>query len=254
MDAYRQQSSADAKAIMKSGASTLESLTSSLAALPYTGNNSLSQAESAFVAKLAAGDVEAANDAVDAAYTVTRDALAMGSQHTRVLERFVTLHVPQMEDGNNFGVTVQLMFSKLLSDEREKMDKAISNTSKYYASRADAIDKFSHLPTSSVTQSKSTSTSSAKGGKDGDENKDSSSSSTEEKISTSDGGKINIHRVKALAALDAQYYIDLVSALQSMTDGYFVILDNLQKNWDKLENPRGKGYGGYGSGGSSMVY
>ena len=37
-------------------------------------------------------------------------------------------------------------------------------------------------------------------------------------------------------------------------DDYLIILDNFEKNMDKLENPRGKGYGGYGSGGSSMVY
>lgn len=158
------------------------------------------------------------------------------------------------QDGNNFGVTVQMMFNKLLKEEREKMEKALGETSKYYSSRADAIDKFSHLPKLSVTETKSTSKSSATGGKDGDENKDSTSTSTEEKTSTSDGGKVNMHRVKALAALDAQTYADLVGALQSMIDGYVVILDNLEKNWDKLESPRGKGYGGYGSGGSSMVY
>ena len=146
------------------------------------------------------------------------------------------------------------MFNKLLKDEREKMEKALSETSKYFASRADAIDKFSHLPKLSVTETKSSSKSSATGGKDGDENKDSTSTSTEEKTITSDGGKVNVHRAKALAALDAQTYVDLAGALQSMIDGYVVILDNLEKNWDKLENPRGKGYGGYGSGGSSMVY
>ena len=158
------------------------------------------------------------------------------------------------QDGNNFGVTVQMMFAKLLGEEREKMEKSLSESSKYYASRADAVDKFSHLPKSSVTETKSTSKSNATGGKDGDEKKDSASTSTEEKTSTSDGGKINAHRAKALAALDAQMYFDLVGALKSMTDGYILILDNLEKNWEKLENPRGKGYGGYGSGGSSMVY
>jgi hypothetical protein len=146
------------------------------------------------------------------------------------------------------------MFTKLLKDERDKMEKALESSSKYYASRADAIDKFNHLPKTSITETKSTSTSNAKGGKDGDENKVGVSTSTEEKILTADGGKINIHRVKALAALDAQVYVDLVSALQSMMDGYVVILDNLEKNWDKLESPRGKEYGGYGSGGRSMVY
>lgn len=254
MDSYRKKSAADAKSILESGISTVDSLTSSLAAFPYKGNDALSQAESAFVATLGEGDVKNANEVVDAAYKVTRDALFKGSDNMRVLERFVGLHIPQMEDGNNFGVTVQMMFSKLLTEEREKMDKSLSETSKYYSSRADAIDKFSHLPKTSVTETKSTSKSDATGGKDGDEKKESTSTSTEEKTSTSDGGEANLHRVKALAALDAQMYTDLVSALQSMLDGLVVILDNLEKNWDKLESPRGKGYGGYGSGGSSMVY
>eukprot|EP00581_Thalassiosira_minuscula_P007598 CAMPEP_0183703318 /NCGR_PEP_ID=MMETSP0737-20130205/1103_1 /TAXON_ID=385413 /ORGANISM="Thalassiosira miniscula, Strain CCMP1093" /LENGTH=254 /DNA_ID=CAMNT_0025930047 /DNA_START=44 /DNA_END=808 /DNA_ORIENTATION=+ len=254
MDSYRAKSVASAKSILESGVSTLDALTTALEAFPYKGSNAVSEAEAAFVTAIGEGDITKANEVVDAAYKVTRDALCTGAENTRVLERFVGLHIPQMEDGNNFGVTVQMMFSKLLKEEREKMEKALSETSKYYSSRADAIDKFSHLPKTSVTETKSTSKSSASGGKDGDENKESSSTSTEEKTSTSDGGKVNLHRVKALAALDAQTYIDLVSALQSMVDGYVMILDNLQKNWDKLENPRGKGYGGYGSGGSSMVY
>lgn len=256
MNAYRKKSAADARAILESGVATLDALTSSLASMPYTGNDALSKAESAFVAALGAegADVEKANEAVDAAYKVTRDALAMGSEQARTLERFVNLHVPQMEDGNNFGVTVQLMFSKLLKDEREKMEKSLSETSKYYSTRADAIDKFGHLPKTSVSETKSTSKSAATGGKEGDENKESTSTSTEEKKSTADGGKVNAHRAKALAALDAQTYVDLTAALQTMVDGYVVILDNLEKNWEKLESPRGKGYGGYGSGGSSMVY
>ena len=96
MNAYRQKSSAEAKAILESGVSTLESLTSALTGMPYRGDNALSQAESAFVAT-ATDDVEKANDVVDAAYRVTRDALANGARDTRVLERFVALHVPQME-------------------------------------------------------------------------------------------------------------------------------------------------------------
>jgi len=254
MNSYRKKSAADAKSILASGISTLDAITSSLGSLPYKGNDALSQAESAFVATLREGDVEKANEVVDAAYKLTRDALSMASQQTRVLERFVAVHVPQMEDGNNFGVTVQLMFSKLLNDERAKMEKSLSETAKYYSSRADALDKFSHLPKTSVTETKSTSKSNGTGGKDGDEKKESTSVATEDKTSTTDGGKVNLHRMKALAALDAQMYNDLLSALQSMMDGFLVILDNLEKNWDKLENPRGKGYGGYGTGGSSMVY
>merc|ERR1711862_768917 len=126
--------------------------------------------------------------------------------------------------------------------EREKMEKSLSETSTYWSSRADAVDKFGHLPKSSKTETKSSSKSNATGGKDGDENKESTSMSTEEKVTTGDEGKVNMHRVKALAALDAQMYVNLSSAPQSMT-GYVCILDNLLKNWEKLENPRGKNYG-----------
>ena len=173
----------------------------------------------------------------------------LSSHHRRLA--FVS---KQHQDGNNFGVTVQMMFAKLLKDERDKLEKSLSETSKYYASRADAIDKFTHLPKVSTTETNSSSQSNATGGKDGDENKTSNSTATEEKIATSDNGKVNVHRVKALAALDAQMYLDLVAALQSMRNGYIVILDNLEKNWTKLEEPRGKGYGGYGSGGRSMAF
>lgn len=119
--------------------------------------------------------------------------------------------------------------------------------------RADAIDKFSHLPKSTTTSTETSSSSSSTGGKDGDESKSASSTTTEKKSTKSDEA-VNMHRVKALAALDAQMYVDLLSSTQAVMDGYVIILDNLEKNWDKLENPRGKGYGGYGSGGSSMVY
>ena len=95
-DSYRTKSSADAKAVLSGGVATLDALTSSLAGMAYSGPDALSKAETAFVAALGDGDVEKPNEAVDAAYKVTRDALRMGAEQTRVLERFVGLHVPQM--------------------------------------------------------------------------------------------------------------------------------------------------------------
>ncbi|KAL3757838.1 hypothetical protein ACHAWU_006146 [Discostella pseudostelligera] len=273
-DSYRKQSAADAKAILDNGVPTLEALASALASMPYTGPDALGAAETAFASvDVFTVDVNKPNAVVDSTYTTVRNSLASAAENIRVLERFVGLHVPQMEvsdlglihastqplvanvlDGNNFGVTVQMMFAKLLKDERDKLEKSLTDTSKYYASRADAIDKFTHLPKISTTETKSSSQSNATGGKDGDENKTSTSTATEEKIARSDHGEANLHRVKALAALDAQMYMDLVAALQSMRNGYIVILDNLEKNWTKLEEPRGKGYGGYGSGGRSMAF
>eukprot|EP01082_Thalassiosira_pseudonana_P012682 g11441.t1 g11441 contig5:866206-866985(-) len=256
VSSYRTASSTDAKSLLNAGPATLADLTSILASAPHSAS-SLSDAESAFAALLASSSsVEQTNATVDTLYNSVRSALSTGVSQIRTLERFVMLHIPQMEDGNNFGVTVQMMFGKLLKEEREKMEKALGDSSKYYEKRADAVDKFTHLPKTSTSETTSTSSSTATGGKEGDESKTSSSTVKETKVTTpvDTSGMPNVHRVKALAALDAQMYMELMGALQSTVDGWCVILDNLEKNWEKLENPRGKGYGGYGSGGSSMVY
>jgi len=102
MDNYRKKSAIEAKAILESGISTLDALTSALSSMPYNTSTAaagaISQAESAFIATIGTGgDVEKANDVVDAAYKITRDALVLGSAHTRTLERFVGLHIPQVE-------------------------------------------------------------------------------------------------------------------------------------------------------------
>jgi hypothetical protein len=104
MDNYRKKSAIEAKAILESGISTLDALTLALSSMPYNtstaaAGGTMSQAESAFIAMIGSGggDVTKANDVVDAAYKVTRDALVLGSAHTRTLERFVGLHIPQVE-------------------------------------------------------------------------------------------------------------------------------------------------------------
>ncbi len=173
------------------------------------------------------------------------------SQHS--ILTIPTIHIPT-EDGNNFGVTVQMMMSKLLKEKREALEKTLAETSKYYSSRADAIDKFSHIAKTSKVETTSESTGKSTGGKDGDTNTTSSNTSVETKTSTGSVNKIDTTRVKSLAALDAQMYCELKFALEGMVDDYLIILDNFEKNMDKLEHPRGKAYGGYGSGGSSMVY
>jgi hypothetical protein len=103
MDNYRKKSAIEAKAILESGISTLDALTLAMSSMPYTtstaAGGTMSQAESAFIAMIGSsgGDVTKANDVVDATYKVARDALVLGSAHTRTLERFVGLHIPQVE-------------------------------------------------------------------------------------------------------------------------------------------------------------
>eukprot|EP00956_Cyclotella_meneghiniana_P003769 scaffold4568_cov74-Cyclotella_meneghiniana.AAC.12 len=136
---YRIQSATDAKFILESGLSTLESLSAALtASAPYQGPTALSTAEAAFVTSISS-NVEAPNATVDAIYKTTRDAATMATANIRTLERFIGLHVPQMEDGNNFGVTVQMMMTKFLKEERERCDKVLSESSKYYSNRIQSM-------------------------------------------------------------------------------------------------------------------
>merc|ERR1712226_1434083 len=64
---------------------------------------------------------------------------------------FITLTIPQMEDGNNFGVTVQLALLKQITEAREKNDSAMEDLMKYGGSRAEALEKCK-LPSVAVTQ------------------------------------------------------------------------------------------------------
>jgi len=132
---YRTQSAKDAKTILESGLTTLDSFASALSAsAPYQGPTALSTAETAFLATIST-NVELSNEIVDTLYKTTRDACVLATSNIRTLEHFIGLHIPQMEDGNNFGVTVQMMMSKFLKEERERCGKILSESSKYYASR-----------------------------------------------------------------------------------------------------------------------
>merc|ERR1712226_1823774 len=68
-----------------------------------------------------------------------------------IVEQYITLTIPQMEDGNNFGVTVQLALLKQITEAREKNDAAMEELMKYSGSRAEALEKCK-LPSVAVTQ------------------------------------------------------------------------------------------------------
>ena len=96
---------------MASFPSDLSRMSSSLASLfPHA---SLSAAGAAFSSQL---DTNAADNAGNAQVTVAlaavRDEIAAAVENIQVVERWIALSTPQMEDGNNFGVSVQMMVAK----------------------------------------------------------------------------------------------------------------------------------------------
>ena len=155
-----------------------------------------------------------------------------------------------MEDGNNFGVTVQMTISKALKEVRESLVKKMEFIPSFYSSRADLIDKFG-LTKSTVSKTKTTTKSDVKGGKEGDESKESVTEVTEMKSTGSASLDLDsklYSRFMALVKLDVNCYVNARMGMVECRDSLLMILDNVEKNMEKLSSP--KGTGGYG--GNSM--
>jgi len=165
--------------------------------------------------------------------------------HIQTLEQFISVHVPKIEDGNNFGVTVQLTVSKYLTESRDKMEEMMPLFPNYLKERAEAVEKLSCIPKSTLTETKTKSSSESTGGKDGDENKTSSSVTKEEKtVGTIEAAKEkDYYKLKHIVAIDVQCFSKMRLSLNKCIKWYLTVLDNMEKNKSKLTSPKGSGAG-----------
>merc|ERR1739845_289432 len=99
--------------------------------------------------------------------------------------------------------------------------------------RAEAVEKLD-LPKSTIFETKTVTNSQTTGSKDVDENKSSETSVKEEKISSSIKGANFDYRRQHLLSLDVQFYRTLRCGLIDCYDSYLTILDNVEKNKEKL--------------------
>jgi len=213
----------------------LESLESSFkTSFPYP---SLSAASADFGASATA----ASNEKVSSCVSLALDALSSISQDAQTLENFLYLHIPQMEDGNNFGVSIQLAALKQLSELQDGVTKHMDALAGYANARADLQDKLT--PTVSKSISKSTST------KDG-KTEESITETSDEKTNESLGGAIQAGRLAAIVACDTLYYSKAQRALQTVLTLYIASLDFVNKNMAKIEKPKNEG----GHSGFSSMY
>jgi hypothetical protein len=217
--------------VLDDGVGKLESLEASFTeCFPYT---SLSAASADFSSLGVNADK---NEKVVKAVTTVLDAITSMTQDAQTLATFLHLHIPKMEDGNNFGVTVQLALLKELSDLQEAVTKGVDDLSGYHNARAEALGKLS-LPSTSSSVTKSTSVTTTDGTQE-----DKTCAATEEKKSTNDNsGPVYAARVSALVAVDTLYYAKAQRVFQSNLTLYLAALDFLDKNKDKLEMPKGAG-------------
>lgn len=206
------------------------------------GVTSLSEVEKSFQAAIAKDPTDIPLSKAIESYI---DILSKCIDQILTIERFITLHMPKMEDGNNFGVTVQMTVSKALSEARESMTKKLDAIPSYYSSRADAVDKLG-LIKGTVSKTETKSVSEATGGKDGDEKKTSQTSVEEVKTVGNDseksGAAIKL-RLLHIASLDVQCYSNIRYGLLDSMNTYLMIVDNVEKNKEKLTEPKGSSGG-----------
>lgn len=168
-----------------------------------------------------------------------REYIATVVTNIRSIEKYISINFPAIEDGNNFGVSVQLTILKMLKESRESLVSEIKKLGvTYYETRANVVDKVGlknkSVSTTSAT-SKSDTTSSIEGEKSG--SKSSSSTNTEEK--ESGPSALDSYRMYHLLAVEVQAYFDARNAMSLTIDNYCSVLDNVEKNYEKLSAPKG---------------
>lgn len=195
------------------------------------------------------------NAKLTAAITTTLDVVDAVLNDMATLEQYITLSLPKVEDGGNFGVTIQMGALKTLSETKEKLEKACEEVSKYYSARADALEKCK-LPASSKTTTKTNSQSSSQGNttEKGDQTSTETKTATEDKESSTTNtlaAPEASYRSQAVVAVDVLYYQKTKSLFRSAVLGLTAALDYVDKNAAKIAQPKGSSGS---NGGFSTMY
>jgi hypothetical protein len=174
-----------------------------------------------------------------------RTVLESATDSLNKISLFIALRMPKMEDGNNFGVTVQLHVMKELKDTIEKLESKLDDLPSYFSKRADAVDKLG-MPSTSTTDTKTNSSSDSNATKTGGEKegteaeqKKSDSATQETKTTSTTQSAAQLWRQQHVVSIDVAHYANLKRSLMFVIHSYLILLDYVEKNQSKLEKPKG---------------
>ncbi|XP_027011618.1 proteasome activator complex subunit 1 [Tachysurus fulvidraco] len=88
----------------------------------------------------------ASNEKVENLIKAIKPHIQMLKENLNTVSMWVQLQVPRIEDGNNFGVSVQEKVFELLTNTRTKIEGFQTQITKYYSERGDAVAKASKTP------------------------------------------------------------------------------------------------------------
>ncbi|KAG1953872.1 proteasome activator complex subunit 1 [Pimephales promelas] len=88
----------------------------------------------------------ACNETVEKLFKLIKPEIQILKECLNTVSMWIQLQVPRIEDGNNFGVSVQEKVFELLTNTRTKIEGFQTQISKYYSERGDAVAKASKQP------------------------------------------------------------------------------------------------------------
>merc|ERR1712093_240976 len=141
----------------------------------------------------------------------------------RTLETWLHLSVPQVSDGNNFGVEVVEYAAKRITDAKSATKAQLDEVKKYSQDRAGAWEK-AVFPQSKKKTS---------GGE-----KDENTTSASESVNTSINMVVT-DAVEFIIAVDTMHYLAMRANVLELLKTCTITADLIQKNLARIQDPRG---------------
>lgn len=183
------------------------------------------------------------NVAVETLYTAVQNAISQFIDDFSALSLWISLMVPEIHDGNNFGVSVQGEILKVIKEQITRFKGDFDNMPQYFWKRGEVRDKLSSSSTKSINKTtKSTGTSTSNKNEDSKDTKSRSDSQddktdvTQETVnSTSDNSSFN----RFLVAHDSNEYFHLRYLSTELLQAYAAVYLLITNNMSKVTKPRG---------------
>jgi len=211
-------------------ASEIQALISQFAA------KTLTQVSAEFEAAVASGVVNAEVTKLSA---LVRDQAAQTIEDLKAIDMWLACKMPEVSDGNNFGVDVQVHVTEQLAKLRAECVAMLDAASTYHKTRSEGLEgKVVQVPTTSTDTMKEASK--VTGGKDGPTDTKTEKTTAVEKTTA----KAPLpDQIKYVAELDTKEYHACYLRLTDLRNIYVKSSMIVGKNKKRLADPRGDGDG-----------
>lgn len=184
-----------------------------------------------------------ANDMLSKLLVTVQGQLVVTISHLELIMRWIKLNIPTMEDGGNFGADVQGAALKAVVEAHKVLDTHLASLPDYHKDRFAALKDSRKVTQSKVTKT-SQSTTSTTGGKAEDAGDKTVKSKS---VDTTDTEAAIFEDAFAfVVATDTKWFYKLRSIAVVNLDTLAFVCDVVNKNIQKIKNPRGTGSRGGG--------